>query len=116
MKNTTITKEFILLLIVSVLLIVNLLNINNIKTDVKSYEQRIKNLQVNVDSLTKINGDIDNKISDVNLEISVINDKIQKVDKNITIIKKNTDEKVGNVDDFGINELELFFSNRYGKK
>lgn len=116
MKNTTISKEFILLLIVAVLLIVNLINMNYIKTDVKSYEQKIKNLQVNIDSLSKINSGIDNKISEVNSEINNINNRIEKVDKNIIIIKKNTDEKVDDVDNFGLNQLEMFFSNRYGKK
>lgn len=116
MKGLNITKEFVLLLIVAVLLIVNLVNMNNIKTDVKFYEDRIKSLQLNVDSLTKINGNIDDRISNVNSEINSINTKIEKIDKNIKIIKNNTDEKVDNVDNFGINELELFFSTRYGKK
>jgi peptidoglycan hydrolase CwlO-like protein len=111
-----ITKEFVLLSVIAILLIINLISVNTIKTDVKKYEDKIKSLQTNVDSISKINTEINNKIITLNGDISNITNKIEKVDKTINIIKRNTDEKIRNVDNFGVNDLELFFTNRYGKK
>lgn len=116
MSKIKITKEFVLLLIIAGLLIINLFRINVIDTDVKKYEDRIKSLQTNIDSISKINSEINNKIITLNGDISTITNKIEKVDKTINIIKRNTDEKVSNVDNFSFNELELFFTKRYGKK
>lgn len=111
-----ITKELILLLIIAGLLIFNMFTINTVKTDVKKYEDKINSLQVNVDSFAKSNSEINNKITNLNGDVVNITNKIEKVDKTINIIKKNTDEKINRVDSFSINELELFFANRYGKK
>ncbi len=110
-----ITKEFILLLIVTILLIVNLFNLNSVNTNVKNYESKIKKVQIEIDSLDKINTRIYKKIDSVNAEVNYITNKIEKVDKTITIVKNNTNEKINNVNNFGLNELELFFANRYGK-
>jgi hypothetical protein len=111
-----ITKEFVLLIIVTGLLIINLISVNDIKTDVKKYEDKIKLLQTNIDSITQINDEINDKIITLNGDITNITNKIEKVDKKINIIKRNTDEKIRNVDNLNIIELELFFTNRYGKK
>jgi chromosome segregation ATPase len=116
MNNLKITKEFVLLLIVVILLIINLFNLNTINTDVKQYDDKIKSLQTNIDSISLLNLEINDKIFKLNGEVSNITNKIENVDKAIKIIKRNTDEKIQNVDNFGVNELELFFSNRYNKK
>jgi peptidoglycan hydrolase CwlO-like protein len=111
-----ITKELILLLIIAGLLIFNMFTMNTVKTDVKKYEDKIISLQVSVDSFAKNNSEINDKITNLNGNVVNITNKIEKVDKTINIIKKNTDEKINRVDSFSINELELFFANRYGKK
>jgi peptidoglycan hydrolase CwlO-like protein len=111
-----ITKELILLLIIAGLLIFNMFTMNTVKTDVKKYEDKITSLQVSVDSFAKNNSEINDKITNLNGNVVNITNKIEKVDKTINIIKKNTDEKINRVDSFSINELELFFANRYGKK
>lgn len=116
LNNMKITKEFVLLLVVAGLLIINLISVNDIKTDVKKYEDKIKLLQTNIDSITQINDEINDKIITLNGDITNITNKIEKVDKKINIIKRNTDEKIRNVDNLNIIELELFFTNRYGKK
>lgn len=116
LNNMKITKEFVLLLVVAGLLIINLISVNDIKTDVKKYEDKIKLLQTNIDSITQINNEINDKIITLNGDITNITNKIEKVDKKINIIKRNTDEKIRNVDNLNIIELELFFTNRYGKK
>jgi len=38
---------------------------------------------------------------------------VRYIDKNITVIKKQTDEKVNDVDNIPDSELELFFTNKY---
>jgi peptidoglycan hydrolase CwlO-like protein len=111
-----ITKELILLLIIAGLLIFNMFTMNTVKTDVKKYEDKITSLQVSVDSFAKNNSEINDKITNLNGNVVNITNKIEKVDKTINIIKKNTDEKINRVDSFSINELELFFANRYGKE
>jgi peptidoglycan hydrolase CwlO-like protein len=111
-----ITKELILLLIIAGLLIFNMFTMNTVKTDVKKYEDKIISLQVSVDSFAKNNSEINDKITNLNGNVVNITNKIEKVDKTINIIKKNTDEKINRVDSFSINELELFFANRYGKE
>lgn len=111
-----ITKEFILLLIVGILMIINIINVNDVTADVKKYEDKINSLQTNIDSITKLNTEINNKILKLNGDITSITIKVDGVDKKINIIKKNTDEKIRNVDNLNINELQLFFTNRYGKK
>jgi peptidoglycan hydrolase CwlO-like protein len=111
-----ITKELILLLIIAGLLIFNMFTMNTVKTDVKKYEDKITSLQVSVDSFVKNNSEINDKITNLNGNVVNITNKIEKVDKTINIIKKNTDEKINRVDSFSINELELFFANRYGKE
>ena len=73
-------------------------------------------MQVEIESLNKLKSDIDKKIENVNNEVNYITNKIEKVDKTIKIVKENIDEKVSDVDNFGFNQLELFFANRYGKK
>ncbi len=111
-----ITKELILLLIIAGLLIFNMFTMNTVKTNVKKYEDKITSLQVSVDSFAKNNSEINDKITNLNGNVVNITNKIEKVDKTINIIKKNTDEKINRVDSFSINELELFFANRYGKE
>lgn len=106
-------KNTILLLIIGGLLIWNIFNTNNIKTDVQSYKDRINALQVHIDSAQTVNKVIDTKIEKVGEKIVEVNKEIHHIDNTITIVKNNTDEKINNVDNFGVNELELFFANRY---
>jgi len=106
-------KEFILLTIIVILLVLNIMNSRAIRTDVKQYQKRFDYIQSEINSLKKKNEAIDTKLSENYQKINVVDSKIEVVDKNIKIVKKNTDEKVGNVDTFKPNELELFFTNRY---
>ena len=49
----------------------------------------------------------------VDEKVAVVTKEIHHIDNTITIVKNNTDEKIDNVDNFGLNELELFFADRY---
>jgi chromosome segregation ATPase len=108
-------KQNILLYIVIGLVIWNLFNTNGIKTDVKSYKEKIESIQTEIDSAKAINEGIDIKIDSVKGNVVRITEEINHIDNNITIIKKQTDEKVNSVDTLNANELEQFFTNRYDK-
>jgi hypothetical protein len=108
-------KQNILLIIVIVLAAWNIFTTNGIKTDVKSYKDKIESLQTEIDSAKAINEGIDIKIDSVKGNVIKITKEIHHIDNNITIIKKQTNEKVNSVDTLTANELEQFFTNRYDK-
>jgi hypothetical protein len=108
-------KQNILLIIVIVLAAWNIFTTNGIKTDVKSYKDKIESLQTEIDSAKAINEGIDIKIDSVKGNVIKITKEIHHIDNNITIIKKQTNEKVNSVDTLTANELEQFFTDRYNK-
>ena len=106
-------KQNILLIIVIVLAAWNIFTTNGIKTDVKSYKDKIESLQTEIDSAKAINEGIDVKIDSVKGNVVKITKEIHHIDNNITIIKKQTDEKVNAVNEFTFSDLAKFFSDRY---
>lgn len=114
MEDVTKDKDsIILLLIIAGLVGWNIFTTNTIKTDVKSYKNKIENIQTKIDSAHFVTKKIDTKIGEVKDKVTTINNEIQHIDKNITVIKKQTNEKVNNVDNIPDSELELFFTNKY---
>jgi len=114
MEDVTKNKDsIILLVIIAVLVGWNIFTTNTIKTDVKGYEKKIENIQIKVDSAQVVNKQINTKIGEVKENVTTISNEIHHIDKNITVIKKQTDEKVNNVDNIPDSELELFFTNKY---
>ena len=107
-------KQNILLIIVIVLAAWNIFNTNGIKTDVKSYKEKIESIQVQVDSAQSVNKEIDEKIVGVKENVSSITKEIHHIDNNLTIVKEKTNEKVINVELIGNVELERLFTERYG--
>ena len=108
-------KQDILLVIVIVLAAWNIFTTNGIKTDVKSYKDKIESIQKEVDSAQVVNKKIDTKVNEVKETVTVITKEISHIDNNLTIVKNKTNEKVNTVDGFSNVELELFFTNRYDK-
>ena len=106
-------KQTILLIIVIVLAAWNIFTTNGIKTDVKSYKEKIDDIQIEVDSVQVVNKEIDNKISEVKENVVTINKEVEHIDNNLTIVKNNTHEKVTIIDTYSDAELEFFFTNRY---
>jgi predicted nucleic acid-binding Zn-ribbon protein len=106
-------KETILLIIVIVLAAWNIFNTNTIKTDVKSYKEKIKNIQAEVDSVQVVNKKIDDKVFEVKENVTNITREIHHIDNNLTIVKEKTNEKVNNVNNFGNVELEQLLTARY---
>ena len=114
MEDITKDKDnIILLVIIGSLVGWNIFTTNTIKTDVKGYGKKIENIQTKIDSSQVLNKQINTKIGEVKENVTTITNEIHHIDKNITVIKKQTDEKVNNVDNIPDSELELFFTNKY---
>lgn len=107
-------KDTILLILVIALAAWNIFNTNNLKTDVKSYKEKIKNIQVKIDSAQSVNKEIDEKVSGVKEKVNTITNNIHEIDNNLTIVKEKTNEKVISVELIGNGELERIFAERYG--
>ena len=106
-------KQNILLAIVIVLVLWNILNTNGIKTEVKSYKEKIENIQVEVDSAQLINKEMDQKVLVIKESVNSITKEIYEIDNNIETVKEQTNEKVISVGFIGNVELERIFSERY---
>jgi translation elongation factor P/translation initiation factor 5A len=106
-------KQNILLAIVIVLVLWNILNTNGIKTDVKSYKEKIENIQVEVDSAQLINKEMDEKVLVIKESVNSITKEIYEIDNNIETVKEQTNEKVVSVGFIGNVELERLFAERY---
>ena len=106
-------RQNILLGIIIILVLWNILNTNGIKTDVKSYKEKIENIQVEVDSAQLINKEMDEKVLVIKESVNSINKEIYEIDNNIETVKEQTNEKVINVGFIGNVELERLFAERY---
>jgi translation elongation factor P/translation initiation factor 5A len=106
-------RQNILLVIVIMLVLWNILNTNGIKTDVKSYKEKIENIQVEVDSAQLINKEMDEKVLVIKESVNSITKEIYEIDNNIETVKEQTNEKVISVGFIGNVELERLFAERY---
>jgi hypothetical protein len=106
-------KQTILLIVIAMLLIWNVLNDKEVKTDFNEYKNKMNSIQVKIDSAQAVNKEIDIKISEMDEKVINVTKEIHHIDNTITIVKNNTNEKINIADNFGTNELELFFANRY---
>ena len=106
-------RQNILLGIIIILALWNILNTNSIKTDVKSYKEKIENIQVEVDSAQVLNKEMDEKVLVIKETVNSITKEINHIDNNIEMVKEQTDEKVISVGFIGNVELEKLFADRY---
>jgi predicted nucleic acid-binding Zn-ribbon protein len=106
-------KIYILLIIVAGLMVFNLYTMNQVKTDIDSYNEKIDIIGKEIDSVQELNKELDERISSLHTEIELIDGDITRVQNNITTIRKNTDDKINSVDAFTFSELQKFFANRY---
>lgn len=88
-------------------------NTQGIKTDVRSYKNKIESIQDKIDSTKTINIKIDHKIDSIQEKVVVINKEIRHIDKSITTVKQRTNEKINSINKLSNPELEYFFTNRY---
>lgn len=110
MKNNF---QTILLLAVLAMTIYSVFSVNDLRTNIKQYKNKIDKIQNKIDSTQTVNLELKERVSQINKNIYLLSDKINSVNNDIKQIKKNTDEKVNAIDTIGFNELERFFSDRY---
>ena len=92
------------------------LNMRELKTDIEGYNQKIDNLTKEIDSVQQLNKELDDRIASLHSELELIDSDIDRVQNGITNIRKDTDEKVSNVDILTFDELIKFFTDRYGER
>jgi len=82
---------------------------------VEDYNAKIIALGQKVDSLHHINDELTFKIDTLNGQISKLDQQIDLKDNRIKTLKWKVNEKVNAVDSFDDDELERFFTERYGQ-
>jgi len=107
------TLKTILLFVIAALVGYSIFITGNIKTDVKTYYNKIDSLQVSIDSAMVVNSKIDEKLLKLDSDINNVTNEILAVDQRINDIKIQTNGKVINVDKYTHTELKKFFSKRY---
>ena len=80
---------------------------------ITEYNSKIEVLNDKINSLHNINEGLTLEIDVLTTQISVLDQEISKQDSKIVILKKQTNEKVNNVDSYRDDELEQFFTERY---
>ena len=86
-----------------------------IDVDVESYELKIQLLEQRIDSIQVQNTELKVEADSLNDRISEYDIKINQLNSRIYVIKKQTEQKLDAVDNFGDDELERFFAERYGQ-
>ena len=84
-----------------------------INVDVESYELKIQLLEQRIDSIQLQNTELKVEADSLNTRISEYDIKINQLNSRIYVIKKQTEQKLDAVDNFGDDELERFFADRY---
>ena len=80
---------------------------------ITEYNSKIEALNDKINSLHSVNEGLTSEIDLLTTQISFLDQKISKQDSKIVILKKQTNEKVNNVDSYRYDELEQFFTERY---
>ncbi|MDA8940634.1 hypothetical protein N9H34_00725 [bacterium] len=80
---------------------------------INEYNNKIEALNDKINSLHSVNEDLTLEINVLTTQISALDQEISKQDSKIVILKKQTNEKVNNVDSYRDDELEQFFTERY---
>ena len=80
---------------------------------INEYNSKIEALENKINSLHNINEELTLEIDTLNGQITKLDQEISKQDSKIVTLKRQTNEKVNNVDSFGDDELEQFFTERY---
>ena len=105
---------YILKIVVLICIIVWLLYTDR-ERYVEEYNAKIEALEQKVDSLHGINDELTFKIDTLNGQISKLDQQIDLKDNRIRTLKWKVNEKVNAVDSFDDDELERFFTERYGR-
>ena len=109
------SKERFLYIAIVFLGVYYLINIYSSNEDkyINEYNNKIEALESKINSLHNINEELTLEIDTLNFQINKLDQEISKQDIKIVTLKRQTNEKVNNVDSFGDDELEQFFAERY---
>ena len=101
--------------IVILLVIIAWLLFSNEEDYTEDYNAKIVALEQKVDSVHYINDELTFKIDTLNNQVSKLDQQIDLKDNRIKTLKWKVNEKVNAVDSFDDDELERFFTERYGQ-
>ena len=109
------SKERFLYIAIVFLGVYYLINMYSSNEDeyINEYNSKIEALESKINSLHNINEELTLEIDTLNGQIIKLDQEISKQDSKIVTLKRQTNEKVNNVDSFGDDELEQFFTERY---
>jgi predicted nucleic acid-binding Zn-ribbon protein len=110
-----IDKTNILLIIITILVAYNIFQGNELKTNVSSYNLKIDSIQNEIDSVVSLNETITQEIVKLDSQINDVGKNIDTTQQNINTIKKQTDEKINNVNGYTFSDLNKFFTDRYSR-
>jgi peptidoglycan hydrolase CwlO-like protein len=82
---------------------------------VSEYNDKITALEQKVDSLHHINDELTFKIDTLNVQIGKLDQQLDLKDNKINNLRYEISTKVDAVDSFNDDELERFFTERYGQ-
>lgn len=82
--------------------------------EVEEYESKIEELQENIDSLYEVNDSLEVKMDSLFVEIEISDQKIVKLNLNLDEIKIKNNQISSTVNSFSDDELQKFFTERYG--
>jgi chromosome segregation ATPase len=80
---------------------------------ITEYNSKIEALNYKINSLHNINEDLTSEIDVLITQIVILDQEISEQNIKIVTLKKQTNEKVNNVDSYRDDELEQFFTERY---
>lgn len=104
---------FTLVLIVIVMLLIGYIFTQDKPDYIKDYNNKIEALEAKIDSLHSKNDILSIESDSLKSQITSYTKEIKILNSRIYVIKKQTQQKINNVDSFGNDELEKFFTERY---
>lgn len=81
--------------------------------DTSSYLNRIADLEKKVDSLHSQNKTLNVELKTLENSLARYDKEVDSLENSIVIIKRRTDEKLRNVSNLTLSELQSFFTERY---
>ena len=96
----------------SVFYLVNMYSSNE-EEYITEYNSKIEALNYKINSLHNINEDLTSEIDVLITQIVILDQEISEQNIKIVTLKKQTNEKVNNVDSYRDDELKQFFTERY---
>ena len=81
--------------------------------DITQYETEINLLQIQLNELQEVNDSLQTVEKELEAKMASYDNTIRNLKGQINVIKKETKRKLDSVDQFGDDELERFFAERY---